>query len=273
MLHPKCGAMSEPKISVIIPVININDNFYKSINSVISQSLKEIEILVIHNQPFFPIDKNFYFNDPRVKIIKNYHNKAAWYSRNLGIKEAKSKYISILDSEDILINNHLNKAYEVLEKKKHDLYCSGYINYFGKKIIELRQHSKNSISFYDIITLNPIGHSTVVFRKNNFSLYKNYELRHDLALWINLYKNNYKFYYNFGFACLRIISKDSLSVNKLKTLTYYYKIYRKEGNFSTLNSIFLILLLLIIHLGRITNFRIIKSDNYKINNLIKFLKT
>ena len=122
MFHPKCGAMSKPKISVIIPVININDHFYKSINSVISQSLKEIEILIIHNRPFFPIDESFYFGDPRVRIIKNCNNKAAWYSRNLGINEAKSKYISILDAEDSLSPEHLSNAYDKLVNSNVDLY-------------------------------------------------------------------------------------------------------------------------------------------------------
>ena len=257
--------MSKSKISIIIPVININDNFYKSVNSVINQSLKEIEILIIHNQPFFPIDESFYFSDPRVRIIKNYNNKAAWYSRNLGIKEAKSKYISILDSEDILSLTHLFKAYETLENLGVDLYCTDYINSFSNKIFEKRSYRKKKISYFDILTLNPIGHSTVVFRKTPFTYYKNYHLRHDLALWINLYKNNFKFFHNPCFNCLRINSNKSLSSNKWKTISFYYEIFKKEGNFNSLISLCLIFTLFIRHLGRITNFQF-KKAYFEIDN-------
>ena len=256
MFHPKCGAMSETKISVIIPVININDNFYKSINSVINQSLKEIEILVIHNQPFFFIDECFYFDDPRIKIIKNYKNKDAWYSRNLGIKLSKSKYISILDSEDLLLPYHLSDAYEKLEGLNVDLYCSNYINIYGNFLYEERFYKKKNISYFDILTLNPIGHSTVVFRKSYFTYYKNYHLRHDLALWIKLYKKNYNFYQDKKINCFRINSKTSLSANKLSTIQFYFKIFRNESNFNQLISLLLIGTLLLRHLTRIFNFRI-----------------
>ena len=270
MFHLKCGAMSETKISVIIPVININDNFYNSLNSVIKQFLKEIEILIIHNQPFFPIDENFYFDDPRIKIIKNYKNKDAWYSRNLGIKLSKSKYISILDSEDLLLPNHLSDAYEKLEGLNFDLYCSNYINKYGKFLYEERFYKKKNISYFDILTLNPIGHSTVVFRKSYFTYYKNYLLRHDLALWIELYKKNYKLYHDQKTNCLRINSKTSLSASKISTIKYYLKIFKKESNFNQLISLLLIVTLLLRHLTRIFNFRI--SYNFH-NNLLRKIVT
>ena len=248
--------MSESKISVIIPVININDNFYNSVNSVINQSLKEIEILIIHNQPFFPIDESFYYSDPRVRIIKNYNNKAAWYSRNLGINEAKSKYISILDSEDFLLLDHLSNAYDKLLISNADLYCANYINNYGKYLYEERFYKKKNISYFDILTLNPIGHSTVVFRKSQITYYQNYYLRHDLALWIRLYKANYNFFYDQRTGCFRKNSNASLSANKLSTIKYYFKIFRKESNFNLFISLMLIVILILRHFTRIHNFKI-----------------
>ena len=109
-----------PKVSVIIPVYNAEKYLSNSLNSIINQTLKNIEIICINDGSFdnsLKILNYFKEIDNRIIII-NQKNKGVNFARNEGLKIAKGQFILFFDSDDILIENALEKLFELSEKKK-----------------------------------------------------------------------------------------------------------------------------------------------------------
>ena len=110
--------MKNELISVVIPTYNRGKVIRKSIESVLNQSYKNIELIIIDDgstdNTEFVVKK---ISDNRIKYIKLNENKGACYARNIGIKKAKGKYIAFVDSDDYLPNNSsiYSKAISILE--------------------------------------------------------------------------------------------------------------------------------------------------------------
>ena len=111
-----------PKISVIIPV-NIEDYLSECLNSVIKQTLKEIEIICVDDgskDDTLNILKAYAEKDKRITVIKQ-ENLHSGVARNAGLSVAKGKYLSFLDSDDYFELNMLEKMYEKIERKQSDI--------------------------------------------------------------------------------------------------------------------------------------------------------
>jgi glycosyltransferase involved in cell wall biosynthesis len=115
----------DDKISVIIPTYNRANSIIKSINSVISQTYHNLEILVIDDCSTDNTESLVSkLNDTRIKYIKLKENKGASFARNIGIKISTGKYITFQDSDDIYHSNKIEKQYKNLIKKNADFdFC------------------------------------------------------------------------------------------------------------------------------------------------------
>ena len=95
--------MNNIKVSVIIPVFNMQYYLAECLNSVLNQSLVDIEIITINDgstDDSLEILKNYSKEDNRIVLIDK-KNEGVWAARNDGIKCAKGEYISFLDSDDL----------------------------------------------------------------------------------------------------------------------------------------------------------------------------
>ena len=120
------------KISVIIPIYNSEKYLIECLNSVINQTLKNIEIICIddgstdNSSNILQIYNKF---DRRFILLKQ-KNRGAGISRNKGIKISKGKFISFLDSDDMYYDD---SALEFLYNKKNKIlynYLEIYLLYF-----------------------------------------------------------------------------------------------------------------------------------------------
>ena len=114
--------MTEPKISVIIPVYNAQDYLMECIESVLKQSYQDFEVICIDDgssDRSGEILKKFAEKDKRVIIITQ-NNKGVSIARNKGIQQAKGKYIYFLDSDDYIEEDALEICSQALEKKALD---------------------------------------------------------------------------------------------------------------------------------------------------------
>ena len=126
--------MSEIKVSVIIPVYNAEKYLKECLDSVISQSLKEIEIICIDDgstDNSLEILKEYAQNDNRIIVLQQ-KNSGAGVARNRGLKIAKGEYLSFLDSDDFFDKQMLMKSYcEAVRHNvdivmfRHDRYDEG----------------------------------------------------------------------------------------------------------------------------------------------------
>lgn len=118
-----------PKISIIIPSYNIpNYNYLKtSINSVLNQTLNNIELIVVddnaNDQTPIILD-NFAMNDSRITIIHKVKNEMTGNARNTGLNFVMGEYLGFLDYDDIFHKNALELSYNEAKKKK--LYNSKF---------------------------------------------------------------------------------------------------------------------------------------------------
>ena len=127
-----------PKVSVIIPVYNAEKYLSNSLNSIINQTLKNIEIICINDGSFdnsLKILNYFKEIDNRIIII-NQKNKGVNFARNEGLKIAKGQFVLFFDSDDILIKDALEKLFELSVKNKLEILYFNSKIIFDDKIIE-----------------------------------------------------------------------------------------------------------------------------------------
>jgi len=111
------------KVSVIIPIYNVEKYLEECLDSVINQTLKDIEIICINDGSYdssLDILKEYSKKDSRIKIITQY-NKGPGGARNTGLDIAQGKYIYFIDSDDIIEINGLKEMYQQAEFKDLDM--------------------------------------------------------------------------------------------------------------------------------------------------------
>lgn len=143
--------MDNIKVSVIIPVYNAERYIGRCLDSVINQTLKDIEIIVVNDgsvDESKKIIEEYQKKDKRIKFI-NQSNKGAGAARNAGLKEVDGEYISFIDADDYVANTMLEELYELTEKEEIDLVCSNYFRTKNNIDVIL-----NSDEYADIIKKN-----------------------------------------------------------------------------------------------------------------------
>lgn len=128
------------KVSVIVPIYNSAKYLEKCIESLINQTLKDIEIILIDGgstDGSIKIIESYLKKDKRLIFLKeNLKNQAS--ARNLGLKQAKGEYISFIDSDDWVESDFLKKLYDNAKKNNSDIsFCSFiYFDEFKKRYKE-----------------------------------------------------------------------------------------------------------------------------------------
>ena len=116
-----------PKISVIVPVYNTEKYIGRCIESILNQSYKELEVIVINDgssDGSAEIIRKYAENDSRIIFIDN-KNYGVSESRNIGIRNAKGEYIQFVDSDDFIDENMLKDTLKLLEEHNVDMVITG----------------------------------------------------------------------------------------------------------------------------------------------------
>lgn len=94
-----------PKVSIILPVYNASEYIRTCLNSLISQTLKDIEIIAIDDcstDDSLAILQEYASTHPNIKVFHNTQNRGQGATRNLGIQKSKGEYIGFVDSDDYI---------------------------------------------------------------------------------------------------------------------------------------------------------------------------
>ena len=113
-----------PKVSIIIPFYYSEDYLIRIYINILEQSLKDIEIIFIDDgspDNGSKIIENLQKNDKRIILLKNKKNKGLFYSRIRGAIAAKGEYIQFVDSDDLLTDYIIEKAYKIGKKNNIDI--------------------------------------------------------------------------------------------------------------------------------------------------------
>ena len=121
--------MSIPKVSVIIPVYNVEKYLERCVNSLKNQTLKDIEIILVDDSSTdssFEICEKLASEDSRIKVISK-ENEGAGKARNAALKIATGEYIGFVDSDDFVHEDMFKTLYEKAKQYNSDLVMSGVI--------------------------------------------------------------------------------------------------------------------------------------------------
>jgi glycosyltransferase involved in cell wall biosynthesis len=189
------------KVSIIIPTYNHSEYIRKCVDSVIAQTYKNIECIIINDGSTDQTEKELeklQFVYPSLKIYTK-DNGGLSSARNTGIKNATGEIICFLDSDDYWLPNKLLNQIEVLNKG-YDCVFSGY-KFFDEDNLETesKEEIKSQLDFYDFIGRNPItgSASSIMIRrecvdKNGIFNTKLRSLE-DLEYWFRLFIAGYNF--------------------------------------------------------------------------------
>lgn len=194
----------EPIASIIIPTRNRGKRIKKAIESVLEQTYKNFELIIINDASTDgtgEIISKFARKDPRIKVITNEINLGLARSLNKAIKISCGEYIARLDDDDFWSDaRKLEKQIDFLEKKLDYMLVGGgviRIDEQGKEIIRFYLPREDEEIRRTVLLGNPFAHSSVVFRKEAWEKSGGYDenlpFSEDWDLWMRFGKLG-KFY-------------------------------------------------------------------------------
>ena len=153
----------EKLVSIIIPVYNVQEYLKKCLDSVINQTYKNIEIIIVNDgstDNSYDICKEYEEKDPRVLII-NQKNKGLSNARNTGMNKVSGDYIYFVDSDDWLRTDAVEISINLAKKYNADCVASSYFSSYHEeegKEEEIIITKYSGEDFADLMT-RPKGYS------------------------------------------------------------------------------------------------------------------
>ena len=204
-------SLSDVKVSVIIPVYNVESYVEACISSVLNQTLKEIEIICIDDgstDNSCSIIEKYQANDDRVKLFHK-ENGGLSSARNYGMKVATGKYIFLLDSDDYIAPNALEVLYIRAEKDNLEV-C----DFNATAFFETEQDKINHSNYIDYYKRNAEYHGVYTGLSFLCEMLKNKDYKP--SAWLHLINRQYYVDNNIYFYEGIIHEDNEFSYNLLK---------------------------------------------------------
>ena len=247
----------EDLVSVIIPYYKKKKFIKKAINSVLEQSYKNLEIILIYDDQDLS-DLNYIkyeFNlEKKIKYIVNKKTLGAGLSRNKGIDLALGEYLAFLDADDIWKKDKLNIQIKFM--KNNNIYFShtSYGILDNKNQIIGKRISRDFINVNDLLKSCDIGLSTVVISKkiiDSDTRFPNLKTKEDFVMWLQLLQKNVYFGSIDKILTLWRKTDNSLSSSILQKLLDAFRVYNIYMKFNIIKSTYYVFCLSINFLKKI----------------------
>ena len=212
--------MERDLISIIVPVYNVQEYLKNCINSILNQSYKNIEIILVDDgstDESSSICDLYVKKDNRIKVIHK-ENGGLSDARNMGIKSARGKYITFVDSDDYLDENYVKVLYILITENNSDIACSRMkkTDSLNDKII----NKNEKINIYNSID----AIKEILYQRNIDNSAPSKLFKKDLF-------ENILFPVGYAFEDLDTMYKLFLQANKIvSTTNNYYLYYQRQGS-------------------------------------------
>ena len=159
---------SDFNISVIIPTFNRRHTLKRAISSVLNQTLKPVEIIVVDDGSTDGTDEWLQLYHPSIKLISQ-SNSGVSSARNIGIQHAQTDWISLLDSDDEWLKDKLEKQVNILLKNSNILFCHTDEIWVrnGVRVNQGKKHQKHGgMIFENCLDICRISPSSSLFHRS-----------------------------------------------------------------------------------------------------------
>ena len=233
-------------VSIITPAYNSERFIAETIMSVQNQTYQNWEMIVVDDcstDKTAEIILSIQKKDARIRYIRNESNRGAAFSRNIALQNAKGKWITFLDSDDIWHPEKLERQIGFMIKNN---YHFSYTNY-----CEIDEHSKETgilVSGIKVIDKNKMrcycwpGCLTVMYDTEFVGLMQTVDINinEEYALWIEIAKKTNCYLLNENLAKYRRHSNSLTSKSYFSLIKWHYLMFRKLDN-NIISSLFLTL--------------------------------
>ncbi len=221
-------------VSIVIPVYNSAKYLEKTIESINRQTYKNYEAIFIDdgsNDNSVEIIKKYQLQNDRISIINNIHQGVS-KARNKGIKCAKGRYLTFLDSDDIWLENKIERQIDFIKKNNYSfVYCNfKYMSDDGKKVS--KEIKTGAVTDYEkalkdmrILTITAMIDLNKIPKE---LCYMPDIMNEDIATWWKILRN--KYIANGQNEVLAYYRKTKKSRSSKKHVTAYnrWKLYRNQ---------------------------------------------
>ena len=235
-------------VSVIIPYFKKKKFIKETVSSVIQQSYKNLEIIIIYDDS--STEDMEYINeirnlDERIRVVINTDLHGAGNARNTGILNAKGDYIAFLDADDIWELTKIDEQINFM--KKNEFKCSHTTYEIIKESNQSCGHriARTFNGYKDLLKSCDIGLSTVIIKKDVFTddcRFPNLKTKEDFVLWLKISKKIDLYGIDIPLVKWRKLN-NSLSSNTFQKLIDGFRVYNKHMGFSFIKSFYLLIIL------------------------------
>lgn len=234
--------MDEELVSIIMPTYNCAKFIGETIKSVIAQTYSNFELIIVDDcSKDNTEDVVNSFDDERIKYYKLEKNSGAAVARTTAMNMTKGKYMAFLDSDDLWMENKLERQLKFMKDNNYNITCTAYeqVNEDGESLNKVIK-TKKKADYNRILLDCPVGNSTVMYNVEALGKFEvpNIRKRNDDALWLQMLKKE-KYIYGMDEVLAKYrIRSNSISSNKLSLIKYHWQLYRDIEHLSVIRSVF-----------------------------------
>jgi len=184
-------------ISVIMPVFNAEKTIFKAVESILSQTIKDIELIIIDDGSS---DKSFQiissFEDKRINLYRNKKNSGIVFCLNLGLSLAKGEYVARMDADDICMSDRFFYQLRFFKNNPEFMLVGSGADFIDDNEVKKRKVfmplTYKKISSFALFG-SPFIHPVTMFRskliKLGYRYSDSYDGAEDYKLWIDILKD------------------------------------------------------------------------------------
>ncbi len=226
-----------PKVSVVIPTYNREEFISETISSVLEQTYKDFEIIVVDDGSTDNTKQKLEKFGSKIKLIEQKNSERA-IARNNGVKNSSGKYIAFLDSDDTWIEDKLENQVEILDSSSEVILTYGQclrINEHGEKIKTAKRQLQGFSGdvFEKLLMRNFIVSPTPVIRREYFEKTTGFQTKYipyeDWEFWLRFSLLGKFYFINKPLAYYRIHNAQSVKLVQAEKIELVTKLLLEDS--------------------------------------------
>lgn len=226
-------------VSIITPAYNCRNTIKGTYDSVLSQTFKDWEWIIVDDcskDDSFSFIKELAKNEPRIIVLQTPKNGGSAVARNMALKRASGRYITFLDSDDLLDHNYLECQLEFI-KDNGPLISAGYRRQAEHTCTDF--FVPDETDYKKALKGNPLSCLTTMYDREiigDVFFDETYDRHEDYILWLSILKKGMVAKGNHKVLATYVIHSNSKNSNKSKLVKSMYRVYHESQKFNWLKS-------------------------------------